>query len=78
MWISGKGVSACRCRSPAGMKFITSWYEDGARSMDERAMSSGLAELEQLHASGALHIFIPQLHTLQTTKSWAGPGNHLG
>jgi len=55
------------------MKFITSWYEDGARSMDERTMSSGLAELEQLHTSGALDIFTPQLHDKKLGRAWKPP-----
>ena len=75
MRISGKGVSACR--APAGMKFITSWYEDGARSMDERAMSSGLEELEQLHASGAVrHLYPPAPHIADDKKlgrAWKPP-----
>ena len=75
MRISGKGVSACR--APAGMKFITSWYEDGARSMDEREMSSGLEELEQLHASGAVrHLYPPAPHIADDKKlgrAWKPP-----
>jgi len=51
------------------------------RLMDERALPSGLAEQEQPHCGAkqwALNIFTPELHTLQTMKSWSGPGMRIG
>jgi len=46
--------------------------------MDECVLPSGLAVLEQHHWGAeqwALNILTLQLHTLQTTKRWLGPGN---
>jgi len=46
-------------------------------------MPPGLAELEQLHVKSnseqlmSLHR-VPQLHMLQATKIWVGPGNEAG
>lgn len=53
--------------------------KDGIRLMDEHAMPSGLAELKQLCVeANSEHQHLLQLHTLQATKSWVGPGMRLG
>jgi len=44
-------------------------------NLDEHTLPSGLAELEQLHVEPNSDHFTPQLHILQTMKSWLGPGN---
>jgi len=44
------------------------------RLRDERALPSGLTELEQLHLKVNSEKSTLQLYTLQMMKSWSGPG----
>ena len=73
--VSGMQVSGWLLKFylPRGTRVDWPW-----RSMNEGELSLGLAELEQLHCEvkqWTLNTFTPQLHTLQTMKSWSGPGN---
>ena len=70
------------CKFPAGCLSLICYEELGwlkifnlEFKIDGRAYAAFMACLA---TCGAVNIFTPQLHTLQTMKSWSGPGMRLG